>query len=48
MERTLALLADASLDVLITGESHFDELPEVMAHLVNAPGDVLCHRIKYD
>src|SRR5262245_19159060 len=44
----LSLLADDSLDVLITGESAFDEMPTVMARLATAPGDVLCHRIKYE
>jgi len=40
-------LSDASLDVLITGESPFDDLPAVMADLARAPGDTLCHRIRY-
>ena len=44
----LTLLTDATLDVLITGESRFDELPDVMVRLANSPGDVLCHRIKYE
>ncbi|MGI9336640.1 MAG: zinc-dependent alcohol dehydrogenase [Gammaproteobacteria bacterium] len=43
----LALLADARLDVLITGESPLDALPEVMARLAAGPGSELCHRIKY-
>ena len=47
MAQALTLLADATLDVLITGESRFDELPAVMVRLAEAPGDVLCHRIKY-
>jgi 2-desacetyl-2-hydroxyethyl bacteriochlorophyllide A dehydrogenase len=47
MAHTLSLLSDPALDVLITGESTFDELPEVMARLTQAPGDALCHRIKY-
>ncbi len=47
MALALTLLADASLDVLITDESPFDELPYVMARLANEPGDVLCHRIRY-
>ena len=47
MARALALLADATLDVLITGESAFEELPHVMSRLAGAPGDVLCHRIRY-
>jgi threonine dehydrogenase-like Zn-dependent dehydrogenase len=48
MAMALALLADASLDALITGESRFEDMPNVMATLANAPGDVLCHRIKYE
>jgi 2-desacetyl-2-hydroxyethyl bacteriochlorophyllide A dehydrogenase len=48
MALALSLLTDASLDVLVTGESPFDELPEVMAWLADAPGDVLCHRIRYE
>jgi threonine dehydrogenase-like Zn-dependent dehydrogenase len=48
MAQALTLLADATLDVLITGESRFDELPDVMLRLAEAPGDVLCHRIKYE
>jgi len=47
MARALSLLADPALDVLITGESAFDDLPDVMARLAHAPGDALCHRIKY-
>jgi threonine dehydrogenase-like Zn-dependent dehydrogenase len=43
----LSMLADAALDVLITAESTFDELPETMARLANGPGSVLCHRIRY-
>jgi 2-desacetyl-2-hydroxyethyl bacteriochlorophyllide A dehydrogenase len=48
MALALRLLADASLDALITGESPFDEMPDVMATLARAPGDALCHRIKYE
>jgi 2-desacetyl-2-hydroxyethyl bacteriochlorophyllide A dehydrogenase len=47
MAHALSLLADPALDVLITGESTFDDLPEVMAQLAQAPGDTLCHRINY-
>jgi threonine dehydrogenase-like Zn-dependent dehydrogenase len=43
----LSLLADPSLDALITGESRFDELPDVMAALATSPGETLCHRIRY-
>lgn len=47
MQLALALLADASLDALVTGESDFDALPAVMAELAQSPGDTLCHRIRY-
>lgn len=43
----LDLLRDERLDRLITGESPFDQLPEVMAKLSTDPGDSLCHRIRY-
>jgi len=43
----LSMLADPALDVLITGESAFDDLPRVMAQLAAAPGDTIFHRIKY-
>jgi threonine dehydrogenase-like Zn-dependent dehydrogenase len=47
MQLVLALLADPALDVLITSESDFETMPEVMARLATAPGDTLCHRIRY-
>ena len=47
MGLALSLLQDASLDALITGESGFEELPATMATLAAAPGDTLCHRIRY-
>ena len=47
MQLVLTLLRDPQLDVLITGESEFEELPDVMARLARAPGDTLCHRIRY-
>jgi threonine dehydrogenase-like Zn-dependent dehydrogenase len=47
MHLALTLLTDDALDVLITGESPFDALPQVMAELAAAPGDALCHRIRY-
>ena len=43
----LSLLRDPDLDVLISGESDFEELPAVMARLSTAPGNTLCHRIRY-
>lgn len=47
MQLALSLLRDPVLDALITGESAFDALPAVMADLTTAPGDTLCHRIRY-
>jgi hypothetical protein len=47
MRLALSMLADPVLDVLITGESEFDAMPEVMATLATAPGDTICHRIRY-
>ena len=38
MQLALSLLADPALDVLITGESEFEELPGVMAELAERPG----------
>jgi threonine dehydrogenase-like Zn-dependent dehydrogenase len=48
MQLALDLLAHDELDALITGESRFDDLPEVMASLASSPGDALCHRIRYE
>ena len=48
MALAMSLLADETLDALITGESAFDELPDVLERLSAAPGDELCHRIRYD
>ena len=43
----LSLLADARLDRLITGDSPFEALPEIMPALAAGAGRVLCHRITY-
>jgi hypothetical protein len=48
MRLALAMLADPVLDLLISGETAFDALPEVMAQLASTPGNALCHRIKYE
>jgi hypothetical protein len=42
------LLVDLVLDVLITGESPFEDWPATMAAIAAAPGSTLCHRIKYE
>jgi 2-desacetyl-2-hydroxyethyl bacteriochlorophyllide A dehydrogenase len=47
MRLALELLRDARLDVLITGEDEFDALPAVLDRLTRAPGNTLCHRIRY-
>ncbi|KZD12524.1 zinc-dependent alcohol dehydrogenase [Oceanibaculum pacificum] len=47
MALALTLLQDARLDALITGESAFEELPDLMPTLAAAPGGTLCHRIRY-
>jgi hypothetical protein len=47
MTLALSMLAEPALDVLVTGESEFDALPQVMAQLARAPGNTLCHRIRY-
>jgi len=43
----LDLLADPALDALITGESAFDELPEVLPRLADGSLAALCHRVRY-
>jgi threonine dehydrogenase-like Zn-dependent dehydrogenase len=43
----LELLRDPAFDALLTGESHFDELPEVMARLASGSLPALCHTITY-
>lgn len=47
MQLALGMLRDPALDAVITGESPFDTLPEVMAGLAQSPGGVLCHRVRY-
>jgi NADPH:quinone reductase-like Zn-dependent oxidoreductase len=44
----LELLRDPAFDVLITGESRFAELPEVMAQLAAGTLPAICHTITYD
>jgi len=47
MELALSMLTEPALDALITGEREFEAIPGVMAQLANAPGDTICHRIRY-
>jgi threonine dehydrogenase-like Zn-dependent dehydrogenase len=44
----LDLLHDPAFDVLLTGESRFDELPDVMPRLAAGSLPALCHTITYD
>ncbi|MFJ6983351.1 MULTISPECIES: zinc-binding alcohol dehydrogenase [unclassified Streptomyces] len=43
----LELLADPTLDALVTGESAFEDLPEVMPRLASGEIPALCHRVRY-
>jgi threonine dehydrogenase-like Zn-dependent dehydrogenase len=43
----LELLRDPAFDALLSGESHFDELPDVMALLAAGRLPALCHTISY-
>jgi threonine dehydrogenase-like Zn-dependent dehydrogenase len=47
MQLALRLLESPALDALITSESAFEELPEVMEYLSAAPADAICHRVRY-
>jgi 2-desacetyl-2-hydroxyethyl bacteriochlorophyllide A dehydrogenase len=47
MALVMRLLEDAALDRLITGESRFDDLPDVMRQLAESGEGSLCHRITY-
>jgi 2-desacetyl-2-hydroxyethyl bacteriochlorophyllide A dehydrogenase len=48
MSLALGLLADPALETLITGESRFAELPDVMPRLASGDLPALCHLITYD
>jgi len=47
MELAISLLSDPALDVLITGESRFEDLPLVMKALSDGSRDAICHRLTY-
>jgi threonine dehydrogenase-like Zn-dependent dehydrogenase len=47
LELALELLRDPAFDALLTGESRFDELPDVMARLADGSLPALCHSITY-
>ncbi|MFD4554708.1 zinc-binding alcohol dehydrogenase [Streptomyces sp. NPDC058469] len=43
----LDLLADPALDALVTGESDFEELPDLLPRLASGEIPALCHRVGY-
>jgi hypothetical protein len=43
----LDLLRDPAFDALLSGESRFDDLPDVMAGLASGSLPALCHTITY-
>jgi threonine dehydrogenase-like Zn-dependent dehydrogenase len=45
---SLELLTDPVFDMLITGESAFDELPDLFPRLASGDLPGLCHRVRYD
>lgn len=47
MSLVMRLLNDTALDNLITGESRFDDLPDLMHRLAESGRGSLCHRITY-
>jgi threonine dehydrogenase-like Zn-dependent dehydrogenase len=47
LAKALALLVDPVLEVLISGESPFRELPNTMAQLADSTNATLCQRISY-
>jgi len=48
LQLALSRLKDPCLDVLISGESHFSQLPETLQWLSSSDNTSLCHRITYD
>jgi threonine dehydrogenase-like Zn-dependent dehydrogenase len=46
--RAQRLLRDPAFDVLLTGESTLDELPEVLPRLVSGDLPAICHTVRYD
>jgi NADPH:quinone reductase-like Zn-dependent oxidoreductase len=48
LELALGLCRDATLDVLIDGESAFSRLPETVPELLADGSGALCHRVRYD
>ncbi|MEZ5292874.1 MAG: zinc-binding alcohol dehydrogenase [Vicinamibacterales bacterium] len=47
LAKALSLLTDPGLDVMITGESPFEDLPQTMSTVAGDAGATLCHRVRY-
>jgi hypothetical protein len=47
MALALDLLGDPRFDVLLNGESRFEDLPSTLARLASAPEGTLCHVVTY-
>jgi hypothetical protein len=47
MRLALRLLADPAYDALLSGQSSFEELPEVMGKLASGSLPALCHTVTY-
>jgi hypothetical protein len=47
LAKALELLADPPLDVLLTGATPLERLPEAMARIARDGAGVLCHRVTY-
>jgi threonine dehydrogenase-like Zn-dependent dehydrogenase len=48
LQLALELLRDAAFDALLTGESSFADLPDVMRRLAGGDLPALCHSLVYD
>ena len=48
LELALSLLRDPRFDLLLSGESDFAELPDLMPQLALSSKGVLCHTVRYD
>jgi NADPH:quinone reductase-like Zn-dependent oxidoreductase len=47
LQLALELLSDDALDILVTGEDAFEDLPAVMPRVAADGGGTICHRIRY-
>jgi NADPH:quinone reductase-like Zn-dependent oxidoreductase len=47
LELAMSLLRDPVFDVLLSGDSPFGDMPELMARLATGPHGALCHTVSY-